>query len=76
MTLSYIKSTDSSLQQIVSPRKFLQISKTNKHAIKNAFFIPPRIGSKGFGKFLIEYYYVPTKSSRQLEPTKKAGTRR
>jgi hypothetical protein len=42
-------------REMLSPKAFLEINKTNQGSIKSASFVPPRIGSKGFGGFDVEY---------------------
>ena len=50
---------DYRIHEIVSPEVFLNIVRTEKEAIKNSKFILPELGTPDFGKFYIEYYYVP-----------------
>ncbi|WP_156480140.1 hypothetical protein [Collimonas pratensis] len=42
-------------RETVSPRDFLVANKTNPSNIKSATFVAPKIGSKGFGAFEVEY---------------------
>jgi len=41
--------------QVISARTFLNVSKGGTHNIKHVKFVPPSIGSKGFGEFRVEY---------------------
>lgn len=51
----------------VSPKKFLLLSKDEKRNIESCEFVPPKIGSKKFGHFIITLknsvytYYDQTK---------------
>lgn len=56
-----IPSIDGTFHQILSPSQFLSLVKTDRIAIKTSKFIPPRIGSRDFGKVYAEYYYIPGK---------------
>lgn len=42
-----------SVGQFVSAAQFLRMSKNPKYDIQNVRFIPPKLGSKSFGKFWI-----------------------
>jgi len=42
-------------KEIISTRDYLEISKNDPAAIKTATFVPPKIGSSGFGSFNVEY---------------------
>lgn len=67
LSLLYKPILDCRIQEIVSPEIFLEIVKTEKEAIKNSKFILPKLETTDFGKFYIEYYYVP-KSRRAKFP--------
>jgi hypothetical protein len=54
-----IPSIETTLHQFLTPAQFLRIVRTDKKAIKKSEFIPPKIGSRDFGKVYVEYYYVP-----------------
>jgi hypothetical protein len=59
--LKKIPALDPTLHQILSPSQFLSLVKTDRNAIKTSKVIPPRIGSRHFGKVYVEYYYIPGK---------------
>lgn len=56
-----IPSVDGTFHEILSPSQYLSLVKTDRIAIKTFKFIPPRIGSRHFGKVYVEYYYTPGK---------------
>lgn len=44
--------------EVVSSKKFLDIPKSD---IKTSKFIPPKLGSLSFGKFIVEYKHTKFK---------------
>lgn len=42
-------------REVVSAREFARITSERPYAIARSRFVPPRIGSKGFGGFEVEY---------------------
>ncbi len=40
----------------MSPREYVRLYETNPDAIKDAHIIPPKIGSRGFGKIVVELF--------------------
>lgn len=43
------------LEEELSAREFLALSRTQPHLIKSSKVIPPQAGKPGFGKFLVRY---------------------
>lgn len=43
-----------SFRKVMEPEEFIEFVRTKRHLLKKSKFIPPRIGSSGFGKFLVE----------------------
>jgi hypothetical protein len=41
--------------QLVSPATYIRLQATQADNIRNARFIPPRLGQKGWGRVLVEY---------------------
>ncbi len=56
-----------SLRRVVTPAQFLRIMRSDQPAIKKTKFIPPKLGTRSFGSFLIEYYYVPGENEQSAE---------
>lgn len=56
-----------SLRRVVTPAQFLKIMRRDQLAIKKTKFIPPKLGTRSFGRFLIEYYYVPGENELYTE---------
>ncbi len=40
-------------QQIFNPKRFVRFVKTNRGLIKHVSFIPGKLGSRNFGKFVV-----------------------
>lgn len=58
MVPRYFNYFDGATYKVLTARQFQEFAKKNKLIAKNAIFIPPRIGSNGFGKFYIREGYV------------------
>lgn len=41
--------------EVLTPRELLELSKRSPGLIEKAEFMPPRVGSKDFGKFHVRY---------------------
>ena len=41
--------------EVVSAQEFVRIAVERPYAVARSRFVPPRIGSKGFGSFEVEY---------------------
>lgn len=52
-----IKSPFGRISRAVNAKEFLQITSSQRNYIKRTKFIAPRIGSSGFGHFLVEFEY-------------------
>lgn len=42
-------------REVLSPQEFMNVNKSKPNSIKSASFVAPRIGSKSFGAFEVEY---------------------
>ena len=42
-------------RQVVSPMRFLQIIKTQRDNVESSHVVPPRLGQRGFGRFVVKY---------------------
>lgn len=42
-------------REVLSPRAYLDTTRSNPAAIKSATYVAPRIGKPGFGGFEVEY---------------------
>lgn len=56
---TYIKITTTRLFTPSAYLKFIN-NPSNRSAIKNVKFIPPKLGSSDFGKVYVEFKYLPT----------------
>lgn len=57
MKFSHSKTIDMVVvsREKIAPSDFLILSKSQPNSIKSATFVAPKIGSKGFGAFDVEY---------------------
>jgi hypothetical protein len=43
-------------RELLSPKQYMELSRTRPDDIKRATYVTPQIGKPGFGAFEVEYY--------------------
>lgn len=50
-----VRNSSLNLKRVVSAKEFVRIVKANRNAIEHSRFVPPKLGSSGFGRFVVSF---------------------